>query len=222
MEVLEAIRSRRTLRGFKSNPVPKKIIKEILENSIKIPSAMNSQPCGIAVVAGKVLENIGKENTQKLIAGDKPNPDIPRKPYEGLYRTRQKELAAQIFSLTGIGWEEKEKQAAWIQKGFRFYDAPVALILYIEKSVDQSQALISLGALCQNICLLALDYGLGTCIEDMGVGFPEVVRKYTGIPESKNIVVGIAIGYLDWDHPINRLAVKKEPVENFVSWFISD
>jgi len=70
----------------------------------------------------------------------------------------------------------------------------------------------------QNICLAALHWGLGTCIEDQGVLYPEVVRKYTGIPASKRLIIAIAMGYPDPDFPANRIRSEREPAENLTTW----
>ena len=46
--------------------------------------------------------------------------------------------------------------------------------------------------------------GLGTCINGQGIMCPDVVRKATGLPESKNMYISIAIGYPGDEHPSNR------------------
>ncbi|GAH68023.1 unnamed protein product, partial [marine sediment metagenome] len=53
---------------------------------------------------------------------------------------------------------------------------------------------------------------------DQGVGFPEIVRKFTHIPESQRIVTGIAIGYPDWDFPANKVESQREPLEDVATW----
>jgi nitroreductase len=71
----------------------------------------------------------------------------------------------------------------------------------------------------QTICLAALTHGLGTCIEDQGILFSDVVRKHTGIPESKRIMIAIAIGYPNGDFPANRLESTRESIENNTTWY---
>jgi len=63
-----------------------------------------------------------------------------------------------------------------------------------------------------------LNYGLGTCIERQGIMFPEVVTKFAHIPESKQLINSIAIGYPDWDFPANKLETTREPLESVVTW----
>jgi len=179
---------------------------------------MNTQPWNITVVTGKVLDNIRKGNIEMLTAGVAPNPDLPFTPYEGVYRQRQVDLAIQIFKLMGIAREDKAKRAEWRQRGYRFFNAPAAIILSMDRSVDKLVSHLDIGALMQTICLTALDYGLGTCIANHGIMFPEVVRRFTPIPESDEIVISIAIGYPDWDFPANKLETEREPLENLVTW----
>jgi nitroreductase len=75
-----------------------------------------------------------------------------------------------------------------------------------------------MGAVMQNICLAALEFGLGTCIEDQGVLFPEVVREHTGLPDNKRFIIAIAMGYPDPDFPANRVRSEREPAENLTTW----
>ena len=218
MDVVDAIRSRKSIRGFKPAPVPKEVLWEILDIVRRTPSARNTQPWNITVVAGEVLDNIRQGNIEMLAGGVEPNPDFPRKPYEGIYRQRQVDLAIQIFKLMDIAREDTAKRDEWRERGFRFFDAPAVIILSIDRSVDKTLSLLDIGAFVQTICLAALNYGLGTCINNQGLMFPEVVRKYAHIPESRLIVTSIAIGYPDWGFPANKLETERESLENLVTW----
>ncbi|MDY6893202.1 MAG: nitroreductase [Chloroflexota bacterium] len=218
MDVIEAITTRRSIRGYKPDPVPKEMLREILEVSVRAPSAMNTQPWEITVVAGEVLDNIRKDNIEMMTSGNFPTPDISMKPYEGLFKQRQVDLAVEIFQLLGIAREDKEKRAEWMQKGFRFFDAPAAIIVSVDRSLDLSRPLNDIGAIVQTICLTAMNHGLGTCITGQGIMFPEVVRKHTGIPDSKLTILSIAIGYPDWDFPANKLITSREPLESNTTW----
>ncbi len=219
MNVLEAIRTRKSVRGYKPDPVSKEVIRKILETATRAPSAMNTQPWQITVLAGKVLDEIRRENTKALQEGRRSGQEIIRVPFAGIYRKRQVDLAIQIFQLMGIGREDKAKRTEWMMRGFRYFDAPAAIILSLEKSLTTSiLSLCDIGVLCQSICLTALEFGLATCIEDQGILFPEVLRKLAGVPESIVPVMCIAIGYPDWDFPANKVATARESLENNTRW----
>jgi nitroreductase len=116
MNVSEAIRLRKSVRGFKPQPVPQEVLRQILETAIHSPSAMNTQPWEISVVSGKVLDDLKQANSALLASGAKPNDEKIR--YQGVFRQRQVDLAIQLFKLMGIAREDKVKRAQWNEISF--------------------------------------------------------------------------------------------------------
>ncbi|MFA4915951.1 MAG: nitroreductase [Syntrophales bacterium] len=220
MDIVDAIRTRKSVRGFKPEPVPKEILSEILKIAVHAPSAMNIQPWEFTMISGEVLENVRRNNVEKLSSGEQPHPDcvMASWPADSVYRVRQVELAKKIFQLMEIRQEEKEKKARWAERGFRYFDAPAAIIISVDRSLSEAGPLLDIGAVMQNICLAALNYGLGTCVENQGLMYPDVLRKFTGLPESKRIVITIAIGYPDPYFPANKLESGRGHVDNTTTW----
>ncbi|MBW2091374.1 MAG: nitroreductase [Deltaproteobacteria bacterium] len=219
MELIDAVKTRKSIRAYKTDPVPKQVLTKIIETALRAPSAMNVQPWEITIVTGEPLDEIRKGNLEMLGSGKMPGSDFGHsKPYEGVYKERQRALGFGLYKLLGIERDDKQKRMEWTMKGFRSFDAPASIILYADESLETRFASSDIGGLIQTICLVALEYGLGTCINGQGIMFPEVVRKVTGIPESKKMYISIAIGYPDWDHPANKLETQREPVENVVNW----
>ena len=220
MNIIEAINTRKSIRGFKSDPVSKDVLTRILESACKAPSAMNTQPSEFIVMTGDVLNKLRVAIVDKLNKKEPMHPDheVVSWSNDSIYRNRQIELAKKIFELMDISREDKKKRAAWLERGFRFFDAPVAIILLTDKSLSDIGPLLDLGAAMQNFCLSALHFGLGSCIEDQGVLYPEVLREILQIPENKKIIISIAIGYPDWDFPANALASGRESLGNNTRW----
>jgi nitroreductase len=219
MELKTAIKTRKSIRGFKTELVPKQVLTEIIEISLRAPSAMNVQPWEIIVVSGQAMEDLRQGNMDMLSSGKAPVSDFGHtQPYEGVFKERQRALGFGLYSLLGIEREDKEKRTEWTLKGFRSFDAPASIILAADESLETRIAGSDIGGIVQTICLAALDYGLGTCINGQGIIFPEVVRKVTGLPETKKLYTSIAIGYPDWDHPANQLDTVRESIENVVTW----
>jgi nitroreductase len=220
MEIVEAIRTRKSIRAFKPDPIKKEIVKEILEIATRAPSGTNTQPWELFILAGEVLEQVKQANVEHLKSGTPPNPEISfaiSNP-DTVYQKRRVELTKRLFQLMEIPRDDMEKRMQWLERGFRFFDAPVAIIISVDRLLLEEGPLMDIGAVMQTICLTALDYGLGTCIEYQGVMYPEVLRQYAGIPESKRILAAIALGFPDWDFPANRLESTREPVDNITSW----
>jgi len=66
--------------------------------------------------------------------------------------------------------------------------------------------------------LLAVKSGLGTIAQAQAAVYPDIVRKVLGIPEDKLIALGIAIGYPDWENPVNEERREREPLEKVVTF----
>lgn len=220
MDIMEAIHRRKSIRGFKTDPVSKDVLTRILEAGVRAPSAMNTQPWEFVVVTGDVLNGLREAIVEKLNRNEPMHPDheVVSWSNESIYRTRQIALAKKIFQVMDIPREDKKKRAAWMERGFRFFDAPAAIVLLTDKSLSDTGPLLDLGAAMQNICLAALHFGLGTCVEDQGVLYPKVLREVLQIPDSKKIIIAIAIGYPDEGFPANALTSGREPLDRNTRW----
>ncbi|MBU1565659.1 MAG: nitroreductase [Proteobacteria bacterium] len=220
MDILEAIKQRQSIRDFKDDPVSQQLLREILEIACRAPSAMNTQPWEFIVVVNDVLDQIKRTVVEKLKAGEKPQSEhsVVGWPTESIYRRRQVELAKKLFQLMDIGREDADKRAQWLERGFKFFNAPAVIVVCVDRMLTAGTPIFDIGAVTQNICLAAQHFGLGTCIEDQGVMYPEVLRKYCSIGESKQIVIAIALGYPNWDFPANRLETTRESIDTLTTW----
>lgn len=220
MELKEAAIARRSIRKFKPDPVSRETLTEIIAVANRAPSAMNTQPWEFFVIAGDVLESVKKQNIENLRNGIPPAPEqiISGWPPDSPYRKRQVELGKQLFTLMNIPRDDMAKRVEWMERGFRFFDAPAAIVVTYDKMLSEPGPLLDLGAVMQMICLAAVEHGLGTCIESQGVQYPSVLRKFANIPESKKMVIAIAIGYPDPDFPANKVKSSREPVDTVTTW----
>jgi nitroreductase len=220
MDILDAIRKRKSIRGYKPDPVPKTVIREILEIAGRAPSAMNTQPWEFVVVAGEPLRKIREGCAKKLNAGEIPQPEhhVVGWTNDSIYRVRQVDLAKHIFQIMNIPREDKMKRAAWMERGFRYFDAPAAIVIFVDKTLSETGPVLDVGAVMQNICLAALHFGLGTCIHDQGVMYPDVVKQFAGIPESKRLIIAISIGYPAEENIVNTITSTRESIDGLTSW----
>ena len=218
MEFIEVLKSRRSIRCFKPDPVSQTTLKKILEESLWAPSWANTQPWEFAVATGTSLKEIVKEYLAKGEA--KPYPDIARPPeFPEPYISRIKALAPPGPPPTPEQMEERRVRS------FSHYGAPAVIYVLIDRSFFYQKdkinfwSLYDCGAVAQNIGLLATSYGLGTVEQAQAVTFPDILRKVLGIDENKLFAIGIAIGYPDWSNPVMKgKRTSREPVEKVVQW----
>ncbi len=226
MDIVEAISQRKSIRAFKSDPVPKEILKELMELALRAPSWGNTQPWEFAIVTGKKLEEIRQASAEKAATAAPDNPDIPRpRGFPQPYDTRYRALGRKVFELKGIGRADKEKRMWWILQGLRLFEAPCVIYICIDRAIYQQDDTLNIwplfdcGLVAENIMLLATTYGLGTVAQIQAVLYPDVLRKVLGIPDSKLIVLGIAVGYPDRDDPVNKLRSERDPLDTVSTWY---
>jgi nitroreductase len=218
MNVKESVEMRKSIRAFKKEPVPREILREILQTALRAPSWGNTQPCLLTVVGGQALQSMIKSFLEKVSAGEPPGPEVefPKEWPEALGR-RYKENGKKLFEVLGIGREDREKRDQHRLNMFRFWGAPQAIYLHVDKRLGP-YAILDTGLLTQTLALLAAERGVGTCFLAVSVLYPDVVRQHTGIPETDRIIMGMAIGYPDWDAPVNQFRSEREPFGNLVRW----
>jgi len=225
VDIIEAIRTRRSIRAFKPDPIPKKVLEELLDVCRWAPSGGNTQPWHFAVLGGKLLDEVTARLEEKAKTSwdgndyTDANPDLPRTgPYPEFLVPRQQSFRALTDSIRyPPGTENLEaKQLENRAKSLRFFDAPNAIIIYADDS--STTAIEAIGIVSQTICLVALAHGLGTCIMGVPVLWPEIFRELLSIPKDKPIVTSIAIGYSDPEAPINTFQRPREPLDNLAEW----
>lgn len=220
MEVIEAIKTRKSIRKFTQKSVSDETLKEILEVATRAPSAENTQPWEFFILQGEVLENIKTAVTEKIKAGEMPPQEMSHihveRPKGSVFRKRQVDIAKHLFGLMGIARGDVEKRMEWLLRGFRYFDAPQVIIIAVDNAIPVHGGAFDVGGLSQTICLAALAHGLSTCIENQGVTYADVIRKYAGIPDTHRLMIAIAVGYPDGDFPANRVESEREPIDNII------
>jgi nitroreductase len=215
MDVIETILNRRSIRNFKADPVSPETITKLIEIARWSPSGSNTQPWEFIVLGGSILEEVKRRISEAAKAGGN-QPDIPYPPIPEPFAGRQREVgkAMQAYMAQDGAINVKPDLRTSAQN---FFGAPVAIIVCVEKEISP-RAFLGLGMVAQTLCLAALDFGLGTCIMSMMTYRPEVYRRMFGIPDSKIIAFGIALGYPDFDARINNFPRTRESLDKFVTW----
>ena len=220
MDFETLVHERRSIRGYKPDPVPREVIRNIIEIAKGAPSSMNTQPWFFHVITGEPLERIRQGNTERMLAGAGVQREIPmRGGYEGIHRQRQIEVAVQLFETMGIERDDKEGRQDWVMRGFRQFDAPVSIVMTYDKSLEPATiSHFDLGAVTYGLVLAAWTRGLGTVINGQGIMQSAVVREHAKIPDWQTIMTCIAMDYPNDDFAANEVKSRRTPNDDIVTF----
>ena len=119
MQYDEVVLGRRSIRGYKPDPVPQSLIEEILALAMRSPSSMNTQPWNFTVVTGDVLDRIRGKHRAQFSGCSHSREFRIGSPFAWQHRDRQVGVAKQLFAAMDIAREDTEKRRDWVLRGFR-------------------------------------------------------------------------------------------------------
>jgi nitroreductase len=215
MDLLKAINERRSIRAFRPEPVPRKTIEEILRLTVHAPSAINLQPWEFVVVTGEEKARLSRRLIKAYHEKQIPCSPGNVKPLPKTYGKRgAKNLALMQPFFEEMGVDPNQ----YINEGScNFYGAPVAILLCLDDSFPEAR-MVDIGIALGYLALAAHEFGLGTCPIGLIVAYEDEIKDLLNIPENKNVAIGVALGYPDWDVSINRFKSQRDHLEKFVRW----
>jgi nitroreductase len=219
MELLEGIETRKSCRAFKSTPVAQETIEKILQIAGRSPSYTNTQPWEVAVVSGKKRAELKSILRGLAESGAPAAPAMPHpREWPSEFNRRAKEHGARRYEAMGIARDDKARRAEMTMANFDFYEAPCVLFIFLESGLP-SWSIYDAGLFSQSLCLAAHGLGLGTCLQASLGNYPDAVRNFLGIPETKRLLLGISLGYPDPDALINHYQSSRAALDEFVRWY---
>ena len=211
----EVVLGRRSIRGYQPDPVPKALIREVLQIAMRAPSSLNTQPWNFYVVTGAPLDRIRAGNTERNLAGVPDSREFRgHGEYAGVHRERQIEIAKQLFGAMGIAREDKAARKDWVLRGFRQFDAPVSIVVTYDRSIHGGDiAPFDCGAVTNALVNAAWSRGLGCVINSQGIMQSPVVREHAGIADDQVIMICVAMGWPDETFPANAVVSRRKSVD---------
>jgi nitroreductase len=217
-DVLDSvIRSRRSVRAFKSDPVPKRLLMEVIETARAAPSNFNSQPWGVHVLVGKAKQALGEAITQAFHSNAAaPFSPFPQ-PMPADPEARVNEFGRRYYSALGIDRTDMTARAGQTGRNYVFFDAPVGLIFTIHSAMTK-HSWLDCGLFLQTLILAAQVRGLATCPQVSFVRFQSVIAEQLGLGPEELVTCGLSCGYEDETAPVNRLDMPREPLDSLSRW----
>lgn len=196
-DFLKLVKTRRSIRGFKTDPVPDEYVEKIIESARWAPSGANSQPWEFIVVKDKEIKD-------RIVDIVNEHREYSRK----VELTREKDLRFPAIS-SAVG-----------EPGYK--DAPVFIILCGDPRTKEAYPLLTmltrgdshfvsgLASAFLYMALAATTLGLGSqWVSATGAPFAKcLLKELLGIPQKLEIYDMMALGYPAYQ-PKERLVRKR-------------
>jgi nitroreductase len=214
-----AITSRRSVRAFLPDPVPRETIERILEVAARAPSGTNTQPWQVVVLTGEAQSAL----TQKIMAAyDDPAQRATHTDEYAYYPTewrspyidRRRKVGWDLYGLLGIGKADKAAMHAQHGRNYAFFDAPVGLIFTIDRVLQQGSWL-DYGMFLQSVMVAARGRGLDTCPQQAFAQYHRIIEEQLQLPPERMVVCGMSLGWADPAARVNALHTERAPVAEF-------
>jgi nitroreductase len=219
MQLLEAIRSRRSVRAFTARTVPRETIAAILDAAAWAPSGSNMQPWLVHVVTGEPLARLRRAAVAAFDsgAGGEPEWRYYPEPIPEPFLTRRRACGFGLYAHLGIARADRAARARQHARNFELFGAPVALFFLIDSRLARGSWL-DYGMFLQNVMLLAREHGLHTCPQAAWLEQHRVVRSALSVGPGLTLVCGMALGYADEAAATNAYQPPREPHAVFTTW----
>ena len=216
-DVFAAARTRRSIRAYKPDAVPRQVLRGIVELGRHAPSGSNIQPWRVHVRTGAALKRVGGA-IQAAFLNDEPG---HRRDYEYYtdpvfepYLARRRACGWGLYGTLGIARGDHEKSKAYRAGNYVFFGAPAGLVFTIDRRLEKGSWL-DYGMFLQTLMLAARAKGLHTCAEASIAGYPDIVRRELGLSDDWMVICGMALGYADGDAVVNTFQPERIALDDY-------
>lgn len=190
--LLEGIRTTRAIRRLSAEPVPRPLIRKVVEAGTFAPSGGNRQPWSFIAVT-----------------------EVERRAWiaERYRRAFSEYIAPALAVEPDFSPAKKRNMRSAIHLAETLADVPVHLFVagWTRRGQPQHQALFPA---IQNILLACRAVGLGACITSVHLAYGAEIDRYLGLPDKRPTVALIPIGWplIPYKRPVRR------SVDSCLSW----
>jgi nitroreductase len=218
MDTIECITSRKSIRRFKPDPVPREVLIEVIDIAKWSPSYKNSQPWESVILSGAKREALSKMLLELLAKGRPPSPDVPApRSWPALEAARIEDHFKHRRSSIGVDLGDPDHIKNIKRENFQFYGAPHVIYLYQDASLSP-WSLFDLGLFAQSIMLAARAKGLGTVAQAFATDYAKEIKQFLGIPDTKRLILGMPIGYPDTESQEYTFRSHRAETDAIVQW----
>jgi nitroreductase len=184
--LLEGIRSTRAIRRLRPDPVPRALIRKVVEAGTYAPSGGNRQPWVFIAVTDADRRDFVAERYRRAFSA-------------------YIEPALQAAALPDYPKARRDSVASAVYLAEHLHEAPVHLFVAgrTRRGAPQLQALYPA---IQNVLLACRAVGLGACLTNLHLGYGREIDEYLGLSAEMPSCALIPIGWplIPYKRPVRR------------------
>ena len=190
MTALDVIKTRRSIRKFKSDSVDRETVQQLLEAAVLAPSAKNSQPWRFTVVMEAKKEEMLSVLRKGISNREAEGEDVGTIKWT-IQAIQQAPVTILVHNTDGIHpWRARKEHESW-------WDLATVQ---------------SVGAAIQNMLLAATELGLGSLwMADVWEAYPEI---NSWLETDDQLVSAVSFGHPDVSPPVPQ----RKPMGDIVRW----
>ena len=221
-DVDDAIRSRRSIRAFLPTPVPREVVRDLLDVAARAPSGSNTQPWRVYVLSGASKEALTADilaahNDPELLAAQREEYAYYPRRWITPFVERRRKVGWDLYGLLGLTREDNAGMHAQHGRNYAFFGAPVGFMFTIDR-VLETGSWLDYGMFLENLMIAARGRGLDTCPQAAFTPFHAIIRRHLQMPENEMLVCGMSLGYADPAQIENTLVTERASVDEFTSF----
>jgi nitroreductase len=209
----EAIRARRSVRGFLPDEIPEATLREVFELAQWAPSNCNVQPWAPHVVSGSSLRRLRDAMVDAGMRDLPINPDFRADPkFTGVHRERQVDAAQQLYGAMGVERRDLAGRKMAYVRNHACFDAPHAVFIFMDGEFGPREA-TDIGMYAQTLMLALTARGIASCAQGALSLYPDIVRAHLGVPAGQKLLFGVSFGYEDTSVKANAARVGRADLD---------
>ncbi|WP_170400500.1 nitroreductase [Ruegeria arenilitoris] len=213
----QLLTARHSCRAFRSDPVPKEQIEQILTSAARVPSWCNAQPWHVVLTSGEETDHFREAMRNEAMTGA-PAPDLPfPSSYSGVYQNRRRACGWALYKAVGVERGDRTASARQMMENFSLFGAPHCAIITSPVELGGYGAL-DCGGFVTAFSLAAQALGVATIPQAALATYSPFLRRYFDIPDDRMILCAISFGYADTDHPANKFRTDRADLSEIVEW----
>lgn len=201
-ELRGLLEARKSVRGFRPEPLPQAELLAVFDAAQQAPSWCNIQPWRVTLTAPPVTARVAAALTEAARAG-LPAPDVPFPlDYPEPYLGHRRACGHGLYGAMGIErGDTAARREAWL-RNYALFDAPHLAVVCRDRRLGE-YATLDVGVWLGVLLTAAAAAGIDACPMASIAAYPAPLRAELGIPDEELVLFGIALGREDAAVPAN-------------------